>query len=445
MGALLLLAIAVAKGLAVRARVTLALAGTAKELSKCVRRDGMGKWLCMARAAFSAAGCRSRTDNGSPFTPHTKTRRCEPLIQAFEKANPDIKVDHFRQPGEELVAMIELELRAGSPKADVVGLNAASLNVPPGQASARSSPYAPKGIENVRQEFRDPQNIITPAFINVYLIHYNTKKISAADAPKSWADLDAPKWKGAVAMADPASSQSVQSFVWFIGDYLGKTDPSKFGWEYFKKLGANGVHLESSHGTIRDLTVSGERPLGVQLLANAQTAANRGEPTSVVWPIEGSPGEVSAFALMKDTKVKEAGQKWLDFVVSPEGQALMPNSLGGAPVRNDVPYKYPDGTPLDKVQYCPSRLRVHRRKSQAAGAQVPRGARPVVMAAIDADATSRAVDLRLQGLRQKLWVGAGCPRCHAGRPCRIHDVAHRSERVRQDDDTSHDRRTGAGG
>jgi len=329
----------------------------------------MNKVVVLARAVIVGTAllpCLAHAQTRLTIYSAYETSQMRPLIQAFEKASPDIKIDHFRQAGEELVAMIELELRAGSPKADVVGLNAASLTYLQGKHRPLLA-YAPKGIENVRQEFRDPQNFITPAFINVYLIHYNTKKISAADAPKSWADLNAPRWKGAVAMADPASSQSVQSFVWFVGDYLGKTDPSKFGWEYFKKLGANGVHLESSHGTIRDLTVSGERPLGVQLLANAQTAANRGEPTSVVWPIEGSPGEVSAFALMKDTKVKEAGQKWLDFVVSPEGQALMPNSLGGAPVRNDVPYKYPDGTPLDKVRIVPvdSAFIAESRKQQA--------------------------------------------------------------------------------
>jgi iron(III) transport system substrate-binding protein len=134
---------------------------------------------------------------------------------------------------------------------------------------------------------------------------------------------------------------------------LVKSDPAKFGWDYFKRMGANGVHLESSHGTIRDLTVSGERPIGINLLANAQTAKNRGEPTSNIWPSEGVPGELSAFGLLRASKNKELGKMWLDFIISPEGQGLMPASLGGAPVRNDVAYKYPDGSSLEQVKIIP--------------------------------------------------------------------------------------------
>lgn len=300
-------------------------------------------------AAFAALPALSQTLTVYSAYENSQMR---PLIQAFERANPGVKVEHFRQPGEELLATLELELRAKSPKADVVGLNSASLAVLQKRHGA-IAPYAPKDIDRVRAEVRDAQNLVIPAFINIYLIHYNTKRVTAADAPQSWSALLDPRWKNAIAMADPASSQSVHSFVWFITEYLGKSDPANYGWNYFKRLGANGVHLESSHGTIRDLTVSGERPVAVQLLANAQTAANRGEPASPVWPREGVPGEVSAFALLKDAKNADAGRKWLDFVVSLDGQALMPASLGGAPVRNDVAYKYPDGTPLDKVRIVP--------------------------------------------------------------------------------------------
>jgi iron(III) transport system substrate-binding protein len=275
-----------------------------------------------------------------------------PLAKAYEALYPGTTVEHFRQPGEELLATLELELRAKSPKADVIGLNDASLNYLQRRHSALQ-PYAAKDIDKVRPELQDKSHTLTPAFVNLYLIHYNLKKITPADAPQSWAALLDPKWKGSIAMADPSSSQSVQTFIWFIADNLGKTDPSVYGWDYFRRLAVNDPHLESSHGTIRDLTVSGERPVGVQLLANAQTAMNRGEPTSLVWPKEGAPGELSAFALIKGAKNQDAAKKWLDFIVSPEGQALMPKSLGGAPVRNDVAYKFPDGSAMDAVKIVP--------------------------------------------------------------------------------------------
>src|SRR5262249_20479105 len=102
-----------------------------------------------------------------------ETGQMRPLVQAFEKANPGIKVEHFRQPGEELLATLELELRARSPKADVVGLNDASLSYLQRKHGALE-PYAAKDADKIRMEVRDRQNLITPAFINIYLIHYNT-------------------------------------------------------------------------------------------------------------------------------------------------------------------------------------------------------------------------------------------------------------------------------
>jgi iron(III) transport system substrate-binding protein len=282
-----------------------------------------------------------------------ENQQIKPLIDAFTAANPDIAPVHFHQPGGEINTTMELELRAGAPKADIAGLNQASLIYLQGKHSA-FEPYAAAEVDKVRPELQDKAHVYTPAFVNLYLIHYNTKKISAAEAPKRWSDLTDPRWRGMIAMADPASSQSVQTFIWFIADYLGKSDPKTYGWDYFKALGANQPRLESSHGTIRDLTVSGERPLGVQLLANAQTAANRGEPTNNVWPAEGAPGELSGFAMLKASRNPAAARKWLDFIVSPKAQALMPASLGGAPVRNDVAYRYPDGTPLDQVKVVPA-------------------------------------------------------------------------------------------
>lgn len=308
--------------------------------------------LAGAGAAFAIpAVARAQTRRLTIYSAY-ENAQIAPLARAFEARNPGIGVEHFRQPGEELLATLELELRARAPKADVVGLNDASLTFLQRRHDA-FEPYRAVGLDRARAELRAAGDVFTPAFVNLYLIHYNTRRIPAAEAPKTWLDLLDARWRNQITMADPNSSQSVQSFIWFVAEHLGRQDSARYGWEYFRRLGANGVRLEASHGTIRDLTVSGERPLGVNLLANAQTAANRGEPTSNVWPTEGAPGELSAFGLMRASRQKEMGRLWLDFIMSEQGQGLMPASLGGAPVRNDVAYRFPDGSALDQVKIVP--------------------------------------------------------------------------------------------
>lgn len=276
----------------------------------------------------------------------------KPLIEAFNKKYPDVTVEVSVQPGEELLSTIELEMRANRPQADVVGLNQASINALQRRHNALEA-YVPAELANVREEVRDPNNIVIPACVNPYLIQYNTNQVKAEDAPANWLDLLDPKWKGKIAMADPSKSQSVHSFLWFVTTEMPKHDPGHFGWGYFEKLRENDVRLESSHGTIRDLTASGERPVGIQLLANGQTSANRGDPTAIVWPPEGSPGEISAFAMFSASDNKPAAQAWLDFVVSKEGQSVMPNALSCAPIRSDVDYRFPGGAAVADVKIVP--------------------------------------------------------------------------------------------
>ncbi len=274
-----------------------------------------------------------------------------PLIRAFNQLHPNVTVAVSVQPGEELMSTLELEMRARNPRADIVGLNEASINALQERHKALES-YAPAEIGKVRETLRDKNGIVIPACVNPYLIQYNTNKIAAADAPKTWSDLLDPKFRNLVTMADPASSQSVHSFLWFQTQYLPSRNVTPSGWDFFKRLGANGVRLESSHGTIRDLTASGERPIGIQLLANGQTSARRGDPTARL-----AAGGLARrdLGLRNGRRLEEQGGRkaWLDFVVSQAGQAVMPNALSCAPVRNDVDYKLPGGASLSDMVIIP--------------------------------------------------------------------------------------------
>src|SRR3954468_17294159 len=106
--------------------------------------------ITAAATAMMTAAVAARSQGLVIYSAY-ETGQMRPLMQAFEKSNPGIKVEHFRQPGEELLATLELELRAKSPKADVVGLNDASLSYLQRRHQALEA-YAAKDSDKIRVE-----------------------------------------------------------------------------------------------------------------------------------------------------------------------------------------------------------------------------------------------------------------------------------------------------
>jgi iron(III) transport system substrate-binding protein len=223
------------------------------------------------------------------------------LVEGFEAKHPDVDVQVSVQPGEQLLSTLELELRANNPQADVVGLNQASI-----AALAKShdafAAYEPEGIEGIRESVRDPQSLSVPACVNIYLLQYNTNSIAEADAPETWRDLLDPKWRNQIAMADPASSQSIHSLIWFITEYLPSQGEEGFGWDYFKQLGGNAVRLEW-----REAGLAGQ-PEVITRLPNCELAF-AGQPVSrELHRIQcGSPGREGMTESGREPELPEIG------------------------------------------------------------------------------------------------------------------------------------------
>src|SRR5262249_60114063 len=56
--------------------------------------------------------------------------------------------------------------------------------------------YTPAGVEGFPDGFKDKDGYYCGLRATVNAIAYNTKAVSAAEAPKSWKDLLDPRWKG---------------------------------------------------------------------------------------------------------------------------------------------------------------------------------------------------------------------------------------------------------
>jgi iron(III) transport system substrate-binding protein len=172
------------------------------------------------------------------------------------------------------------------------------------------APYASPNKAAVPAEFRDPDDLWIGTNVHLIVILQNTKLVPAADAPKSWADLLDPKWKGKVAFTDPANSGSAFTNVTMLTQAWG---PGDAGWDKVSKLLANTKVLNRSTLVFQGVG-NGEFPLGMSLeYAGLQWAAG-GAPVKVIYPQDGTVAQMEGVAVIKGGPSAETAKKFVDYV-----------------------------------------------------------------------------------------------------------------------------------
>ena len=109
------------------------------------------------------------------------------------------------------------------------------------------------------------------------VIAYNTKAVSAADAPRTWKDLLDPKWRGKLVTAHPGYSGVIATHVLALVHL--------HGWDYFKQLAQNKPMLVQSAVDPSGVVASGERPVAVN--GGDYTfyqVKKKGNPVEIVYP-----------------------------------------------------------------------------------------------------------------------------------------------------------------
>lgn len=270
----------------------------------------------------------------------------EPILEAFKKLHPNIAMREHRAATEELVATMEMELRARNPQFDVaIGQNAAFMNMQKDYDAFGA--YSPGGKQNIMPGLLDPEDIQIPIGTSFYVILYNTRLVKEADAPKSWAAMLDGKWSNKITLADPKSSASIYSFIWYITQYL-KGEP--YGWGYFEKLQKVKPAYAPGHGNIAEVVALGERSIGVQVMSVVQASIAKGDPVSWVFPSDGIPSELSVVVMRKNTPNRTAAEIFIDFMVSKEGQELVTKHLGYIPIRTDLEFTFTNGAKLSDIE-----------------------------------------------------------------------------------------------
>ena len=254
------------------------------------------------------------------------------IRDAFVKKYPGIAFDYYSAGAGKLMAKIAAERQSSKMTVDVLWHS----EVPDFYQLKKEGmieKYVSPEAKNVKSTVKDPDGYFTAARLGTLGIAYNTKKITAA--PKSWQDLLDPRFKGGFGIANPALSGTAFMSIAMIVNNMG--------WDYIQKLKANGARIGQGSGQVVDDTASGDlkASLGVDYIVidKIEKGATIGffyPPEMLVIP--------SPVAIIKGTANQAAAQKFIDFLLSKEGQTIIASS-GTLPIRSDVPIVKKYGLP----------------------------------------------------------------------------------------------------
>ena len=266
----------------------------------------------------------------------------EKVKQAFEAKYPDIKVQVERSGAQRIFQRLGQEYDSSIFNADVINSSDAAHFVV-WKRNGWLAPYLPEEVARHYDKAEiDPDGTFATWKASLCVMGYNTKFVKPADAPKSYADLLAPKWKGMIVKAHPAYSGTILTATYEIGRALG--------WSYFDKLAAQKVmQVQSSTDSPKKLAI-GERPVmadGTE--SNMVVLKGGGAPVEIVYPAEGTPYVPSPTAVLAKAPHPNAARLFQSFLYTVELQQMIVDAGGERSLHPKVKEK-PGRPPLSDIK-----------------------------------------------------------------------------------------------
>lgn len=163
-------------------------------------------------------------------------------------------------------------------------------------------------------------------------IVWNKTLVKDADAPKEWADLLDPKWKGKVAFTDPANSGSAYTTVTMLVDLWGGGET---GWKKVAALFKNLKVLNRSSLVFQGVG-NGEYPLGISLEYAGPMWAAGGAPVKTIYPADGTLATMEGVAIVKNGPNPDSARAFVDYINRKDTREMILKATFRRPTRGDL-------------------------------------------------------------------------------------------------------------
>ncbi|MES2608601.1 MAG: extracellular solute-binding protein [Pseudomonadota bacterium] len=235
----------------------------------------------------------------------------EKMGRTFTARYPGVKVNVVRTTAQVAYQRLNQDLKAGTPNCDVfTSTDLAHYVDLKGRNLLLKFLPAAVARQDKRVQNMDPDGYFHASSCFMMGLVYNTQKVSAAAAPKSWADLLDPKWSGAALVAHPAYSGAAGA--WCIE--MRKL----YGDDFFKKLAANKAHVSRSTIDAVTAVISGESSVSAGPMSLAARSAAKGNPVATLVPKEGPVLILSPTGILANTRRPNASRLFMEWMLGSE-------------------------------------------------------------------------------------------------------------------------------
>jgi 2-aminoethylphosphonate transport system substrate-binding protein len=251
----------------------------------------------------------------------------ETQFDAFTKAT-GVKVQYVEAGSGGVVERVAKE--KSNPQADVL------VTLPPFIQRAEAEGLLQKFKPAAADQIDGGDDSYQPVVSNYQNFIYDSAKLDAA--PKTFADLLDPKFKGKIQYSTPGQAGDGTAVMLQVIHAFGSKDAA---FDYLKKLQDNNVGPSSSTGKLTALVNKGEI-----FVANGDLQMNMSQMADnpnikVFWPT-GPDGVRSAMplpyyvGLVAGAPDSDNGKKLIEFLLSKDAQSTVSSVAIGVPVRKDV-------------------------------------------------------------------------------------------------------------
>ena len=270
----------------------------------------------------------------------------EKAAAAFSKKYPGLKIIPMRSTTGGSFQRLMQDVKSNLAVASVFSTTGQGGQYQILQREGRLAEYTPESAAKLSPTVKPSivPGYVYPMGAGLLAMAYNSAKVKAEDAPKSWMDLTDPKWKKRLALGHPAFSGF--DAAWCV------VMMKRVGWKFYEAIAKNEPLVQRSTFDTLTAISSGERVVATLPDAFAIEAAEKGNPVTVVYPSDGSVMILGYTAIMKNAPQPNMARLFTEFLLDVEHAKVVADARYVS-VRPEVVTILQGGKRLDQIALAP--------------------------------------------------------------------------------------------